>query len=91
MLLCSGTYSDKEPGGAPIEFALLAEGSYDQHLLPFVPRNYSSYLNLDLHEINGQAYPYTSSLNTLSCHLRDTLGEAQELGACVELKLPDYC
>ena len=30
VLLCLGTYSDREPGGAPIDFSLLSEGSYDQ-------------------------------------------------------------
>ena len=90
VLLCSGTYSDREPGGAPIEFSLLSEGSYDQCLLPFVPQNHTPHHHLDLHKLNGQAYPYAGSLDTLNSHLRDTLREAQELGAQVDLNLPDY-
>ena len=90
ILLCSGTYSDREPGRASIEFSLLSEGSYDQHLLLFVPQNHTSYHHLDLHKLNRQAYPYAGSLDALNSHLRDALREAQELGTQVDLNLPDY-
>jgi hypothetical protein len=43
-----------------------------------------------MHEANGQAYPYTGAVNSLSQLLLETLKEAQELGQKVMLDLPDY-
>ena len=89
-LLHSGTYGDREPGGSPVELSFLLEGTYDQRLMPFIPRHYVSFLSVDMHEANGQAYPYMGCVNSLSQLLLETLREAQELGQRVELNLPDY-
>ena len=37
-LQVAGTYGTKELGEYPVAFALLQNGSYDQRLLPFVPK-----------------------------------------------------
>jgi hypothetical protein len=53
-LLHSGSYGHKEPGRAPVDLTLVHGRSYDQRLLPFVPKDqYYFERNLAFHHLNG--------------------------------------
>jgi hypothetical protein len=90
VILHSSTCGSKEPAGEACELSFLHHRSYNQRLLPFVPRNHSSYPSLELHQINGQAYPYVGAVDSLDLLLRGSLKEARGLGQQVRLSLPDY-
>ena len=88
-LLNDGSYGVKEPGQYPIEVSWLREGSYDQRLLPFVPRGFRV-LNPDFHSQRDQHLLCADALHGLRDWFNKSLFDSQWVGRQVTLSLPPY-
>ena len=88
-LMHSGMYSLKEPGAKPVKLAILHEGGFNQHLLPFATIYLSLFL-LILHVVNGQPYPSKSLWRLLKGEVKNSLKDAMRLGKLIGLSLPTY-
>ena len=88
-LLHAGTYGFKEPGQAPIDITWLENGTYDQRLLPFVPRGYRV-ASPAFHLQRGQYLVRADARKSLREWLNKALFDSQDLGAKVSLSLPSY-
>ena len=89
--LNAGTYGRKELGQDPIEMSVLRDGSYDQHLMPFVPRHHTYYSNqLTLHNHNGQWLPLVASITALWNVFSEILDDVLKLAECTGLSLLSY-
>src|SRR5271170_5699302 len=90
-LLHSGSYGHKEPGRAPIDLSLICGGSYDQRLLPFMPKDQYYYeRNLAFHHLNGQWIVKADSLRALKEALESSMIKSQQACTPVALSLPSY-
>ena len=90
-LLHSGSYGHKEPGRAPVDLSLVRGGSYDQRLLPFVPKDqYYFERNLAFHHLNGQWIAKADSLRVIKEALESSMIKSQQACAPVALSLPSY-
>jgi hypothetical protein len=90
-LLHSGSYSHKEPGRAPVDLTLVHGGSYDQHLLPFIPKDqYYFERNLAFHHLNGQWIAKADLLRVIKEVLESSMIKSQLACMPVALSLPSY-
>ena len=91
-LQAAGTYGAKELGEYPVEFALLRNGSYDQRLLPFVPKRQGTMrvVHIELHQTNRQWMPTSRALRSLETDLRLAISQAEKAARRTNLPLPDY-
>jgi hypothetical protein len=91
-LLEAGTYGPKELGRSSVAFSLLHEGSYNQHLMPFVPHDWQ-YMgtNLVLHQDNKPWCPQTDSVKALTEVLNRAMIDALMAVDSTLLSLPCMC
>ena len=90
-LLNADTYGHKELGQDPIEMTILCEGSYNQCLMPFVPRHHTYYGNqLTLHNRNRQWLPLVASIAALWNIFSEILNDSLKLAERTGLSLPSY-
>jgi hypothetical protein len=85
----AGTYGPKEPGQMPVDVSWLRGGSYDQRLLPFVPRGYRM-SSPAFHMQRGQHIMRADARKGLREWLNKALFDSQSLGSQVSLSLPTY-
>ncbi len=91
-LQVAGTYGAKELGEYPVDFALLRNGSYDQRLLPFVPKRRGTMrvVHIELRQTNRQWMPTSRALRSLEKDLRLAISQAEEAARCTNLPIPEY-
>ncbi len=91
-LQVSGTYGAKELAEYPVDFTLLRNGSYDQRLLPFVPKRRATMrpVWIELRHTNHQWKPSARALKGLEEDLRQAIAQAEDVAARTQLPLPDY-
>lgn len=85
-------YGDKELTDRPVEFAQLHEGSYDHHLLPFMPKHHGSMQStyVELQETNKQWRPVAHSLKELWDELEQLHLDSKKIAAQMNLPLLKY-
>ncbi len=91
-LQVAGTYGAKELGEYPVDFALLRNGSYDQRLMPFVPKRRGTMrvVHIELHQTNRQWKPSPRALRSLERDLVSVITQAEEAAKLTKLPLPEY-
>ena len=91
MLLNSGTYGEEEPGVKVVKLSLLCHKSYDQLLLPFVPKNrWFHQTPLSISVQNRQYTIHPESHRQLEDLFSKSLLNAQLSTNSSGLKIPDY-
>lgn len=88
----AGLYGGKEMAEYPVPIALLREGSYDQRLLPFVPRSRGDMRPeaIDINMINRQWQVPLKSRQKLWEELQQVCSSAETLALQTKLPLPEY-
>ena len=91
-LQAAGTYGAKELGEYPVDFMILRNGSYDQRLMPFVPkqRGTMKVVHIELHQTNRQWKPSPRALRSLERDLIPAITQAEEAAKLTKLPLPEY-
>ena len=91
-LQAAGTYGAKELGEYPVDFTILRNGSYDQHIMLFIPkrRGTMKVVHIELHQTNRQWKPSSRALRSLERDLIPAITQAEEAAKLTKLPLPEY-
>ena len=89
--LNSGTYGEEEPGVRSTKLSLLRQRSYDQLLLPFVPKNHWYHNTpLSMYVKNQQYAIHFETRGNMADSLNKSLIDAQLSANESGLRMPDY-
>ena len=91
-LQAAGMYGAKELGEYPVDFTILRNGSYDQHLMLFIPkrRGTMKVVHIELRQTNRQWKPSPQALRSLEGDLIPAITQAEEAAKLTKLPLPEY-